>query len=255
MILIFYFFRTQGWKYIITITVLFGSRELVRILFKTIQSKLHHSVFCIFLISIYGLSSWKPEFSGLIFSFFSIGFCLFTFIKQYEFKDPQELFKLQAKSVLGFFYMGLLPSFAFQLLSLPQGFYWFTSMLCVVFAGDIMAYAVGLNWGRNKLMPLVSPKKTIEGSLGGLAGSVIVGLLCGHFLLNASSIEAGLLSLATGVVAQFGDLFESLLKRVADVKDSGRIMPGHGGILDRIDGLLFASPIFLFGAIILEKMH
>ncbi|MGE5087278.1 MAG: phosphatidate cytidylyltransferase, partial [Bacillota bacterium] len=98
-------------------------------------------------------------------------------------------------------------------------------------------------------------KKTWEGSFGGILGSLIAGFLCWKFLLSDySAVFVLVLAAISGYVAQFGDFFESLLKRVAEVKDSGKIMPGHGGVLDRVDGVLFASPVVLFGVVIVSHL-
>lgn len=103
-------------------------------------------------------------------------------------------------------------------------------------------------------MPKISPKKSIEGSIGGLAGSMVAAIVTLSFVPKVPLWSVVILGLLVGVVAQLGDLYESMLKRVADVKDSGKLMPGHGGILDRLDGVLFASPILLLGASILERV-
>jgi phosphatidate cytidylyltransferase len=172
---------------------------------------------------------------------------------QQKFDDLESLSLFQAKSILGFFYIGLLPSFAFRIFDLPHGSIWFLLMLSVVFAGDTFAYLIGARWGKHKLMPKISPKKTVEGSLGGLIGSVVVASLFHVFIpLPFESFIA--MGLSIGIVAQLGDLFESMLKRVANRKDSGRLMPGHGGVLDRLDGVLFAAPIVFFFADWLDKI-
>jgi phosphatidate cytidylyltransferase len=120
--------------------------------------------------------------------------------------------------------------------------------LAVVFACDTSAYAVGTLLGRYRLWPAVSPKKTWEGLTGGLMASVITaGLLAGPLVPGLGFLRGALLGLAAGVAAQLGDLVESRLKREADVKDAGGIIPGHGGILDRLDSLIFAAPVFSLG--------
>ena len=116
-------------------------------------------------------------------------------------------------------------------------------LLAVVVATDTAAYFAGKRWGTTKLCELVSPQKTIVGALFGLLGAVLVSILVGP----AAGIQGGWLSHAAfgiliGVLAEFGDLAESLLKRHYGVKDAGSILPGHGGLLDRVDGLLFAAP-------------
>jgi phosphatidate cytidylyltransferase len=134
-----------------------------------------------------------------------------------------------------------------QILLQPLGATWFLIMLFVVFSGDVGAYIFGLSLGKNKLMPQISPKKTIEGSLGGFVFSIFSGLILLVWIPIGPALSTILLCFFAALFAQMGDLFESLLKRVADVKDSGRIFPGHGGLLDRIDGILFACPVFLLG--------
>jgi phosphatidate cytidylyltransferase len=120
--------------------------------------------------------------------------------------------------------------------------------LAVVFACDTGAYTVGTLFGRHRLWPAVSPKKTWEGLVGGLMASVITaGLLAGPLVPGLGWFRGALLGLAAGAAAQLGDLVESRLKREADVKDAGGIIPGHGGILDRLDSQIFAAPIFALG--------
>ena len=111
--------------------------------------------------------------------------------------------------------------------------------------GDITAYYWGKNFGKKSLAPLVSPKKTLEGAIAGLAGSLLAGFIVGIWLLDFIIMGHCLLvALLCGIIGQFGDFAESLLKRHVGVKDSSNIIPGHGGVLDRIDSLLFAGPVF-----------
>ena len=249
-----YFFRENGLKFIILFASIAGARELNRVLFSEIKNRSYSYLFFAFNFLIFLLSSVRPAHSGLIYAFFFVCFCVFSICMGRKNSNLNELSSVQAKAALGFFYVGLLPAFANHIIDLPQGLYWFLSLLCVVFAGDIGAFAVGSVFGQKKIMPNISPKKTFEGALGGLIFSFIAGLSCSYFFPDLSKFSFCILSIATGVIAQFGDYFESLLKRVANVKDSGGLMPGHGGVLDRIDGVLFACPIFLLGAIVLEKL-
>lgn len=122
---------------------------------------------------------------------------------------------------------------------------WLLHLLIVVWAGDTAAYFAGRALGRRPLHPTVSPKKTVEGAIGGLIGSIagsIVGALA--LGLHLDPLAFGLLGLGAGFVGQVGDLTESLIKRATGFKDSGRILPGHGGMLDRIDGVIFAIPVY-----------
>lgn len=138
-----------------------------------------------------------------------------------------------------------------------------TFLLCVVWAGDIAALYVGRAWGRHKLAPKLSPNKTWEGTIASVAGSVLV---AGGLLALAAKLESLdsaklsfpdepwyywlLLAMVVNIAAQVGDLAESALKRSVDVKDSGALLPGHGGVLDRIDALLLAAPVLWYAQLI-----
>jgi phosphatidate cytidylyltransferase len=127
------------------------------------------------------------------------------------------------------------------------GNHWIFFLLLVVWFGDTGAYYVGRLFGKHPLAPGVSPKKTVEGALGGFLGNVLAALLAKEILLPlAPNSDLLLLSILLGAVSQIGDLSESAIKRGARVKDSSNLLPGHGGMLDRIDGVLFAAPV-MFG--------
>ena len=130
-----------------------------------------------------------------------------------------------------------------------QGHVWLLTALMIVWATDTGAYFAGRRFGRRKLSPRISPNKTVEGLLGGAAGGVAVALAMAP-LAGASLGQLPLVAvaaLATVLVSVVGDLFESLLKRHVGAKDSGDLIPGHGGILDRIDGVVAALPVFAVG--------
>ena len=176
-------------------------------------------------------------------------------------------------SYLGIVYVGFSLLTLVFLRMMPAGWFFVLFTFFVVWAGDTFAYYVGRAFGRIPFARRISPKKTWEGALASVLGSVIFALLLTRF---ATHIAAGLtrvhllaspvsfaptplwlvaiIALCLNMAAQLGDLLESLMKRGAGVKDSGRLLPGHGGILDRIDALLFASPValLLFGGT-LEK--
>ncbi|MCH8843696.1 MAG: phosphatidate cytidylyltransferase [SAR324 cluster bacterium] len=123
-------------------------------------------------------------------------------------------------------------------------------LVVVVSLNDSLAYLVGSLFGSRLLLPRVSPKKTVEGALAGLAGGVAGGLLVWIWLLGFAQSpglwESLVLAMALAVIAQMGDLMESKLKRIAGVRESGRLLPGHGGLLDRIDGYLLAGPVLYY---------
>lgn len=116
--------------------------------------------------------------------------------------------------------------------------------LFIVWANDVFAYLVGMTLGRHKLFERLSPKKSWEGFFGGLAGAVATGLVAGGLLGDSLAVWAGL-ALVAAVTGVLGDLAESMFKRAAKVKDSGALIPGHGGVLDRFDALMFSAP-FVF---------
>jgi phosphatidate cytidylyltransferase len=117
-------------------------------------------------------------------------------------------------------------------------------LFAIIWVGDTAAYYCGRAYGRHLLAPKISPKKTVEGALAGLIASVIAGTVGGMWIVHQPSSRFLWISAITAVAGQIGDLAESVLKRSAGVKDSSSILPGHGGILDRLDSLLFATPVF-----------
>jgi len=149
--------------------------------------------------------------------------------------------KTEWRNILGFIYptAGMLFMLA---LYAEYGIYAFFWMIAIVSGADVGAYVVGKSIGKTKFSE-TSPNKTLEGVLGGVAVGTVLGFLVGMGMVGAWTALA--ISLAVAVVSVFGDLFESFLKRRAGVKDSGSILPGHGGALDRIDGYLFGSIIMV----------
>ncbi len=126
-----------------------------------------------------------------------------------------------------------------------QGLYFLVFLFFVILLTDISAYFFGCRYGKHKLCPVISPKKTIEGSVAGTVAALITGLIIGK-LIGISLYHSFVLAFITTVMAQLGDLSESLIKRDAGVKDSGHSLPGHGGFLDRADSYLFSVPVAYF---------
>ena len=119
-------------------------------------------------------------------------------------------------------------------------------LLFVISFSDIFAYFGGKRFGKSLLAPAISPKKTWEGCFFGVVGGGLVGAVFGEITMSMFWVNAMLLAVILSVFGQFGDLIESKIKRLCNVKDSGKILPGHGGILDRIDGHMFAAPVFYY---------
>jgi len=176
-----------------------------------------------------------------------------------------------AASTFAFAYIAIPMALLVEIREQPAGAIWTMYTLLAVWAGDIFAYFVGKSLGRHRMSPEISPKKTWEGAVASIVAGVIVGTL---WIQHASGISSALLRLGlierrdgmfgleqpqlwpiillsavVNIAAQLGDLVESLIKRGAGVKDSGTILPGHGGMLDRIDAMLFAVPVvWAYGA-------
>jgi phosphatidate cytidylyltransferase len=175
-----------------------------------------------------------------------------------------------AASTVAFSYIALPLGFLVQLRQQWAGAFYVFYLLLIVWAGDISAYFVGRSLGRHRMSPRVSPKKTWEGAAASILTSVGVGVLLfqharqiSQFFLGLNLIQprdgvfalesppllpVAVLSAVVNVAAQMGDLVESVVKRGADVKDSGALLPGHGGMLDRIDALLLAAPVLWYYA-------
>jgi phosphatidate cytidylyltransferase len=164
-----------------------------------------------------------------------------------RFKNGQEILSIVARQIQGVFYIPVTLSAIILLRSGSNGAAWVFFLLFIVFAGDAGAFYTGSYLGRHKLSPSISPGKTIEGSVGGIFSSLVVGYLFKSFFLpDLHPVTSVILIIIVNIAAQAGDLFESALKRAGKIKDSGSILPGHGGLLDRIDALLFAAPVIYF---------
>ncbi len=227
-----------------------------------------------FLLLAMNAGNDKPLLSTAIFVY-SLGFAaaiapfLFLTIAMRR-ADLASGYAAAAAAVFAFTYIALPMGMLVQLRQQWAGAFYLLYLLLVVWSGDIFAYFVGKSIGRHLMCPRISPKKTWEGAAASLVASVAVGWLLFRYALPLSSamLNAGLierrdglfgleqpsmapiiiLSIVLNIAAQLGDLVESLLKRGAGVKDSGAILPGHGGMLDRIDALLFAAPILWYYA-------
>jgi phosphatidate cytidylyltransferase len=164
---------------------------------------------------------------------------------------PAERLRSAAVSVLGVVYIGGFLSTYPRTVLLPGGEHWVLLGVVVAAAGDTFAYWVGRSAGKRPLSPRLSPNKTVEGAAAGLAASILfAAAYAAVFLPGVRTWFIVCAAAMLGVVNQGGDLFESMLKRAAGVKDSGKILPGHGGMLDRVDGIIAAGPVlYLLAAV------
>jgi phosphatidate cytidylyltransferase len=227
-----------------------------------------------FILLAFNAGNEKPLLSTAIFLYalgFSSAIAPFLFLTiAMRRNESRSGYPAAAAAVFAFTYIALPMGMLVQLRQQWAGAFYLLYLLLVVWAGDIFAYFVGKSIGRHLMAPRISPKKTWEGAAASLLASVGVGWLLFHNALPLSSLmlRAGLierrdglfgleqpamapiilLTIALNIAAQLGDLVESLIKRGAGVKDSGALLPGHGGMLDRIDALLFAAPVLWYYA-------
>ncbi|MDD4956495.1 MAG: CDP-archaeol synthase [Candidatus Omnitrophica bacterium] len=151
-----------------------------------------------------------------------------------------------ALTLFGLFYIAWFFSFFVKIKFLPNGSELVMFLVLVTKSADMGAYVIGSRFGRRELIPRISPKKTVEGTLGGVATSVIISMISGKFLTGYSYAHLMVLGFMLALIGQVGDLAESLIKRNCNIKDSGAYLPGIGGVLDLLDSLLFTAPIFYF---------
>lgn len=191
--------------------------------------------------------------SHLLVPHWTLAILVFSFVNLTSFgilfyrdDTPQNILAKIQWTLWGIIYTGLFPALGIHTV-IEKGPHPLIFLLVTVFAGDTLALFTGKYFGSTKIFPNLSPKKTIAGGFGGLIGSVIAGSVYLHYFSPNSHLVLDLaLCLSLGFFAQFGDFFESLVKRVSGKKDAGRIMPGHGGLLDRVDGVYFASAVLYF---------
>jgi phosphatidate cytidylyltransferase len=198
-------------------------------------------LFCFFFLAVLSRGSILLAFALLCFTTMS---CL-TF---YLFSDPElrkKVIEDTATVALGFLYIGLPLSLLVLVDRAPRGNLWIFFLLAIIFLGDTAALYCGRLLGKHKLYLTVSPGKTWEGAVGGFVTSVLAGVFFSQiFDLHPSVSTIAVVSGVIAIAGQVGDLVESMIKRNYGVKDSGKILPGHGGVLDRVDALLFAIPVF-----------
>ncbi len=185
--------------------------------------------------------------------FFIVLACLFIFVLQFIRRDSSQALASVAVTLFGLLYIAWFFSFFIKLKFMPGGALLVAFVVLVTKMGDVGAYLVGGSVGKHSLIPRISPKKTVEGTIGGLVFSVITAILSKTYLPSFPYGHLAVLGLLLGILAQVGDLAESLIKRDCNVKDSGASLSGFGGLLDLMDSLIFTAPIFYFYVEILMK--
>ncbi len=198
------------------------------------------------------ISIFLPLFADARFftAFMVLQFFLFSLIFLFSIKEIADAARETAYALFAFLYIPFMLMHLVMLRKTPHGVEWLLVIMLIVMTNDSAAYYTGTLFGKRRLYPLVSPKKSLEGAAGGLLGS-----LCGTMVAKFTFFklltfpDAILTALVIGFIGQCGDLFESMLKRSFNIKDSGTLIPGHGGVLDRLDSIIFAAPFAYYYAV------
>lgn len=230
----------------VAIVAILGSLEFYRM---TI-SKAMPSITC-FAIAITVLLTISPYYPDFITKSLIITLAIIISLLWLLFLPKKEgAFHDWAWIVAGILYMGWMLSYWAELRSMELGREWIYWSMITIMVSDTSAFFVGRAWGKHLMAPAISPKKTGEGAVGGLVASIIVSIILGIVLsLPLTYWQLALAGGIISIVAQLGDLVESLLKRNTGVKDSGNLVPGHGGILDRIDSFILVGALVYYLAI------
>jgi phosphatidate cytidylyltransferase len=219
------------------------------------QQEKRYALLCATLFSGFLMAiAPRVEFELLLLSFMGFFIYFLMTAQRHSGEQLKSHFIELALSILGLIYVAFVPSYLIKIHQSANGVQWTIVFLLIVFGGDSAAYFGGLKYGKTKLYPEISPKKTVEGGLAGLGAGYVAVLLAKLTFFKAMPWFVLIMCpLMVGFFAQVGDFCESFLKRAFQVKDSGGTLPGHGGFLDRFDGVVFGLPVMyacvhLFGA-------
>ncbi|MDR0830781.1 MAG: phosphatidate cytidylyltransferase [Prevotellaceae bacterium] len=203
-----------------------------------------YGIFCIALFSDYKEHRQEVDTIFFISCILLLMFYFYTFIEEIFAKKSNPIHSV-AYAFFGLIYAAL--PFGAMLLIRSENKYFLLALFVIIWANDTFAYLVGSRLGKHRLCERISPKKSWEGFFGGLIGALIAGFVFSKFCTEINLWQWLVFALIIVVFGTLGDLFESLIKRTVGVKDSGNIMPGHGGFLDRLDSVIFSAiPVFIF---------
>ena len=235
---------------------LIGMSELYKVF--SIERKAPGIVGYIFAVLYYALVYSEPQLPGEKLTWFMMLFmayltCLMAvLVFAYPRYNTQQIFA----AFFGLFYVAVMLSYIYQTRILPGGVFTVWLVFVCSWGCDTCAYCVGMLIGKHKMAPVLSPKKSVEGGIGGILGAALIGVLYALAINHWGGAEASVLTYAIigaagGAISQIGDLAASALKRYHNIKDYGKLIPGHGGILDRFDSVIFTAPIIYYLAILL----
>ena len=212
----------------------------------------------VFTLGYYALLYLKPILPGESLNWFMLLFMGYLVCQMavLVFAYPKYNTQQIMAAFFGLFYVAVMISYIYQTRILPGGVFTVWLVFVCSWGCDTCAYCVGMLIGKHKMAPVLSPKKSVEGGIGGIAGAALIGLLYALAInhwgnAGANVLEYVLIGAAGGAISQIGDLAASAIKRYHNIKDYGRLIPGHGGILDRFDSVIFTAPIIYYLAILL----
>jgi len=240
------------WGIVVLIGII-GGREFSRMVLSDLFTDFDHTILSL-IVTIPILTTAFASHSGFLLSpGLFLAFCLMVVFTMYHYGRFDNPYIVLKRGVLGILFIGFLASHLVMIRGLTDGAGWLMILTAITAGTDTGAYWIGCRWGKRKLCPSISPNKTVEGAVGGVAGAAIAGLIMYSLLdVQSSVLMVLVLALLLSAAGMVGDLLESIIKRGTGTKDSGTILAGHGGVLDRLDSLLFAGPFLYY---ILVYLH
>ena len=235
---------------------LIGMTELYKVF--GIEKKPPGIVGYLFAVLYYGLLYFEPQLPGEKLTWFMLLFMAYlicqmgVLVFDYPKYNTQQIFA----AFFGVFYVAVMLSYIYQTRLLEGGIFTIWLVFICAWGCDTCAYCVGKLIGKHKMAPVLSPKKSVEGGIGGIAGAALIGVLYALAInhwggAGADIVQYAVIGGAGGAISQIGDLAASAIKRYHNIKDYGKLIPGHGGILDRFDSVIFTAPIIYYLAVLL----
>lgn len=235
---------------------LIGMTELYKVF--GIEKKPPGIIGYLFALFYYGLLYFEPLLPGESLNWFMMSFMAFLICQMavLVFAYPRYNTQQIMAAFFGMFYVAVMLSYIYQIRILPGGIFTVWLVFVCSWGCDTCAYCVGMLIGKHKMAPILSPKKSVEGGIGGILGAALIGVLYGLAInywgdAGADVLSYAVIGAAGGAISQIGDLAASAIKRYHNIKDYGKLIPGHGGILDRFDSVIFTAPIIYYLAIML----
>ena len=235
---------------------LIGMTELYKVF--GIEKKPPGIIGYLFALLYYGLLYFEPLLPGESLNWFMMSFMAFLICQMavLVFAYPRYNTQQIMAAFFGMFYVAVMLSYIYQIRILPGGIFTVWLVFVCSWGCDTCAYCVGMLIGKHKMAPILSPKKSVEGGIGGILGAALIGVLYGLAInywgdAGADVLSYAVIGAAGGAISQIGDLAASAIKRYHNIKDYGKLIPGHGGILDRCDSVIFTAAIIYYLAIML----